>query len=804
MSQNPSVVDVNGQILHLESQIASGGEGAVYGIKSQQNLVAKVYHKLPSFQTHEKLKSMVQIANPALLSIAAWPKSLLYSQKNRELVGFVMPRLSDCHPIQSLYNPVQRLKSFSKASWQFQIRAAVNLAAAFEEVHKAGCLVGDINQSNVLVTHQALIKLIDCDSFQVTQKGKQFLCEVGVQHYTAPELQGKNFKGLVRSENHDRFGLAVLIYQLLFVGRHPYMGIYGGKDDLDFGKLIEQYRFSQGPNAHSWKMSPPPHTPTFVDIPPDVATLFRAAFERGSEQDKRPKPSDWHRVLNRLENSVKECASDAGHKFWNGGASCPWCRISSNGGPEYYFAVAGTMGTFDVDRTRLAEITKRLEQVSIHDYRLLKLDSTIATEVKALAIPESLLKLETAFKQQKAIVDAVVERQNQERRKLELEWKAKTDRMAAKVEKEASPILNRLNAEILEVNSRMGLAKSRDGSITIIFYCGISLALILLLCGFVYMPCLLFGFLLMVMSIIMYFLKKQIEESTPDFKRKTELERKKENVLAQSNNYMISIESKIQKYRNELLNKYGAEIKEKSELLNAYLRNLDLVLAKETQTVNERLKSAKDLSTELEVKWQEKLQSLNLQQMRAGIQSKISECWGLPAHYNNEINSLAKESEKTAKYRHLLLHTLDDAEIEGIGYGRKQTLASFKIFTAADIENWIVQGFKLTDIPGIGEGLECKLLNWRDQVLWQFKFDPKTSMTPDAYRVITTKYRNLQQQHIVSMNKDLQYMETIDHKLKSEFMLLQNQLKLIKNEHTQAAAQLKMWENYRKQVLGTV
>ena len=67
-----------------------------------------------------------------------------------------MPRLIDSQPIQHLYNPIMRLKSFAKASWTFQVRTASNLAAAFDEVHKAGCLVGDVNQSNAQVSTQAL------------------------------------------------------------------------------------------------------------------------------------------------------------------------------------------------------------------------------------------------------------------------------------------------------------------------------------------------------------------------------------------------------------------------------------------------------------------------------------------------------------------------------------------------------------------------------------------------------------------------------------------------------------------------
>jgi DNA-binding helix-hairpin-helix protein with protein kinase domain len=264
---------------------------------------------------------------------------------------------------------VQRLKSFPRAGWTFQIRAAQNLAAAFDEVHKAGCLVGDVNQGNAFVSTQALVWIIDCDSFQMRANGRQYLCEVGTPHYTPPELQGMSFRGLVRTENHDRFGLAVLLYQLLFVGRHPYAGVYLGSGDPSFEQLIREYRFSQGPTAHANGMDPPPHTPTFADISPELGALFRRAFERGGEAGSRPRAAEWIPVLRQLEQACAECAADAGHKYWRKAGNCVWCRLAANGGPEYYFGVAGGVGTFAVDEAKLRDVLKRLHDARPMDFR---------------------------------------------------------------------------------------------------------------------------------------------------------------------------------------------------------------------------------------------------------------------------------------------------------------------------------------------------------------------------------------------------------------------------------------------------
>ena len=56
-------------------------------------------------------------------------------------------------------------------------------------------MIGDINQGSVLVARTQRSSLIDCDSFQIVPGGDDILCEVGVETFTPPELQGKNHSG---------------------------------------------------------------------------------------------------------------------------------------------------------------------------------------------------------------------------------------------------------------------------------------------------------------------------------------------------------------------------------------------------------------------------------------------------------------------------------------------------------------------------------------------------------------------------------------------------------------------------------
>src|SRR5262249_34504113 len=155
--------------------------------------------------------------------LAAWPMATLHDAPGGAVQGFLMPRFADLQSIQKLYSPSQRKLNFPRADWALLVHAAGTCAAAFAAIHERSCVLGDVNQNNVLVSPQGTVCLIDCDSFQVQAGGRVFPCEVGVAEYTPPELQGRSFAGVVRTVNHDCFGLAVLVFQLLFVGRHPYM-----------------------------------------------------------------------------------------------------------------------------------------------------------------------------------------------------------------------------------------------------------------------------------------------------------------------------------------------------------------------------------------------------------------------------------------------------------------------------------------------------------------------------------------------------------------------------------------------------
>jgi DNA-binding helix-hairpin-helix protein with protein kinase domain len=363
----------------MGQEIGRGGEGTVYEVDGDPSLLAKVYHKkpLPDDQI-AKIDAMVSCWSSALETIAAWPKALLYDPVRRKPCGIMMTKMVGAKPLHELYGTTNRRKNFPDAGWHHLVLAARNTAAAFQTLHSANIVVGDVNQGNLLVDKGMCVRMIDCDSFQLKWRDRTFNCPVGTPHFTPPELQSQRLREVERTVYHDRFGLAILIFHLLFVGRHPFAGRYRGVGEMPIEKAIAERRFAFSKDKAATLIEPPPASLLLDDLPPSVANLFERAF-RAPENDtsKRPAPIEWVQELDALVKRRKVCQFDSVHVYFSGLADCPWCRIEDSGGPTFFVAAGGTT-IISADR------------LAVLDGRILELDDTRFADLPSqrLALPD--------------------------------------------------------------------------------------------------------------------------------------------------------------------------------------------------------------------------------------------------------------------------------------------------------------------------------------------------------------------------------------------------------------------------------
>ncbi|QLE56106.1 tetratricopeptide repeat protein [Nostoc sp. TCL26-01] len=322
------------EIINLSVSLGRGGEACIYAVPSEGDFVAKVYHK-PTIAHASKLRAMLvnPPENPTVslghISIA-WPQELLWAADESErVIGFLMPRIRGMRPVIDFYNPRTRRQHCPLFNYQYLLRTARNLAAAFAALHNSGYCVGDVNESNILVSDTALVTLVDTDSFQVrdSENDAVYRCPVGKPEFTPPELQNKIFAHHDRQISHDLFGLGVLIFQLLMEGTHPFSGIFQGVAEPP----PYEARIAAGHFTYSQRKQVPylatPIAPSWEILHPRLQELFVRCFEDGHHDPQvRPNGQAWLSAIAEAEDSLTTCTVNPQHRYSNHLHTCPWCE----------------------------------------------------------------------------------------------------------------------------------------------------------------------------------------------------------------------------------------------------------------------------------------------------------------------------------------------------------------------------------------------------------------------------------------------------------------------------------------------
>ncbi|HKQ79797.1 MAG TPA: tetratricopeptide repeat protein [Blastocatellia bacterium] len=359
------------EIVRLGRRIGIGAEGAVHEIRDKGDLVAKIYHEPPP-EKGEKLVVLSRLGADRLFNLSAWPVDVLRDAPDGSVVGFLMKRISGAEEVHALHSPKSRLQKFPEASWTFLIYVAANIARAVAAIHEHGLVIGDVNPKNILVTRKATVYLLDVDSFQVSADGKTYRCDGGFPEYTPPEMQGVAFRDVDRTQEHDCFGLAVVVFQLLFMGRHPFSGSFLGAGEMPLERAIRESRFAYGEDAVMRKMRQPPGTLSLDAVPSALVDLFRRAFLTTD----RPRPREWVEPLDDLAKSLKKCALHSGHYYYKRLSECPWCGIENHARVRLFnFLLPG--GDSRRGHFRLDEIWKGIEDAEIPDSPMIRTDKLL-------------------------------------------------------------------------------------------------------------------------------------------------------------------------------------------------------------------------------------------------------------------------------------------------------------------------------------------------------------------------------------------------------------------------------------------
>ena len=305
----------------IGEMLGSGGEATVYAIEGSTEDVIKIYHpgKEPTGEAANKLQAMddwmtrpkaaSEPGHPAL----AWPSQVVTGNSGQSVQGFLMPRVNENSTMEigKYFHEWDRNDKIGKmGGWKLnekEVKYTIirNLSKIVSSVHQAGHVIGDINEKNFLVNPQTgQVSLVDCDSLQIrdNRNKRVYLCRVGRLEYTSPEIlremvgncwdsacpsgstpHEKKYTCIgQRTTDHDLFGMAVLIFQVLMDGTHPFDCVIEGyapqagttrKDKI----LNGYYPFSRNkpPNI---RIRNNREKDMFASIPEPIKEMFERSF----------------------------------------------------------------------------------------------------------------------------------------------------------------------------------------------------------------------------------------------------------------------------------------------------------------------------------------------------------------------------------------------------------------------------------------------------------------------------------------------------------------------------------------------
>lgn len=292
-----------GRSVRLIKELASGGEGAVFET-DQANLLCKVYHpNRLTIGAQKKIELMCtrKVCNAAI----CWPREPVLDQHGT-FRGFLMPRAYGEPLGHGLFIPtVWRGK---RPNWTRRESAqlAIRILEQIDYLHRMRVLLGDINPMNILVHDEKTIYFVDCDSFQV----EGFPCPVGSPNFVAPEIQGVDFSRFLRTEEHELFAVATLLFMIMMPGKCPYSHRGGEDGTANIRKMHFPYRLgekaSAGAPEGAW-----PFCWSHLTWP--LKEAFHQSFHEDSRGQPRISVVDWLRRFREYERILgKDAATFVG------------------------------------------------------------------------------------------------------------------------------------------------------------------------------------------------------------------------------------------------------------------------------------------------------------------------------------------------------------------------------------------------------------------------------------------------------------------------------------------------------------
>jgi DNA-binding helix-hairpin-helix protein with protein kinase domain len=320
------IYDGNLERHFVGSKLAEGGQGAIYALNTDPELLYKEYFA-PTPENERKIGELIKLSKLPGHEVIALPISPVYMKRNTlrqwHFTGFLMPNVKDADLLFSYMHPEEREQRHPHITTKHIYVIAHNIAYAMEKIHAwRHTVIGDVNESNILVRNNLHVTFVDADSVQYTN-GRVYRCEVGKHEYVPPE--GRNAGGVI-SQEHDLFALAVLIFQLLMWNQYPFKGRM--KINIDKPQL-GLYLKDKGvfPYIDNPVAGPPAKSMPYEWLEPEIRGAFKRTFISAFKApSKRVTAYEWRKLLQKCIERQQTCPQHPTYQYGYHLKKCPWCN----------------------------------------------------------------------------------------------------------------------------------------------------------------------------------------------------------------------------------------------------------------------------------------------------------------------------------------------------------------------------------------------------------------------------------------------------------------------------------------------
>ena len=281
----------------LGKQLAAGGEGMVFEIVGRSEVCKLYFPDKLTEARRDKIELMT--SHKFVRRGICWPIASVADSAG-VFRGFLMPRASGQPLGHTLFLPHQLPRMRPDWTRRESVSLALHILYCLEDLHRINVLIGDINPQNILFAAPDEVYIVDCDSFQV----EGFPCPVGTVNFTAPEIQGQDYGTFLRTNEHELFAVATLLFMILFPGKCPYSHAGGEDGATNIRKMEFSYTSDWSTNPNSAPKGVWMYCWGHLSGP--LKRAFAHSFQRDHFGEPRITVQEWIRLLKRYQRDLND------------------------------------------------------------------------------------------------------------------------------------------------------------------------------------------------------------------------------------------------------------------------------------------------------------------------------------------------------------------------------------------------------------------------------------------------------------------------------------------------------------------